>query len=135
MATIGVCGDNCDVCPRYHATKSGKIEDLEKIKSLYVRLGMRKESSLAAELACNSCSPEKPCAYPDLLQCANSKRMKNCGFCCEYPCGKINAVFAKTDSWLDAIQGSCTEEEFQMLAKAFGKKKCYLDEIHKEKHS
>jgi hypothetical protein len=133
MENIGVCGDNCDLCPRYNATRSGKIEDLEKLKSFYIKLGLRTGSSPAAELACTGCSPKNRCAYPDLVQCANGKGIKNCGCCDAYPCGKINAVFSKTDSWLDTIKSKCTDEEYQFLIKAFCKKKYYLDGIHAAK--
>jgi hypothetical protein len=52
MATIGICGDNCLFCPRYLATLSGKTEELERVKELWARLGLREPSILAQDLIC-----------------------------------------------------------------------------------
>lgn len=41
MSLIGVCGDNCSYCPRYIATRSGKADELEEVKELWARLGLR----------------------------------------------------------------------------------------------
>ena len=74
MNKIGVCGDHCSYCPRYIATMSGNIEELEKVKGLWVRLGWRDESFPAHKLVCYGCSPEIKCAYPELRNCADGKK-------------------------------------------------------------
>ena len=93
---IGICGDNCSFCPRYVATQKGSMEELEKVKDLWVRLKLRNPDFPAEGMICNGCSPENNCAYKELRTCVSIRKVKNCGFCDEYPCKLIKEVFDKT---------------------------------------
>lgn len=130
MNKIGVCGDNCSYCPRYIATLSGNIEELEKVKELWVRIGWRDESFSAENLVCHGCMSEVKCAYPELRNCAYEKKLSNCGLCDNYPCELVNAAFERTKN-LESKAGSvCTLKEMDILNKAFLHKKRTLDQIH-----
>ncbi len=130
MDNIGVCGDNCSCCPRYIATLSGDFEEFKKVKELWVRLGWRDESSPVEELACNGCSLKVKCAYPELRNCADGKKISNCGLCDNYPCESVNAAYKRTERLVSVAKGVCNTEEMDILNKAFFHKKQTLDQIH-----
>ena len=131
MDKIGVCGDNCSYCPRYIATLSDNLEELERVKELWVRLGWREKSFSAEKLVCQGCTPEVKCAYPELRNCAYEKKIHTCGLCDEYPCGLVNAAFERTKILTSDAVRVCTPEEMDILNKAFLHKKQTLDEINK----
>ncbi len=130
MVKIGVCGDNCSYCPRYIATLSGNIEELEKVKELWVRLGWRVESFPADKLVCYGCSPEVKCAYPELSNCAYEKKIPNCGLCDNYPCDLVNTAYERTKRLTANARSVCNREEMDILNKAFLNKKRTLDKIN-----
>jgi hypothetical protein len=130
MPKIGICGDDCDACPRYQATRSGKTGELEKVRELWERIGLRDALFPAEKLACAGCSPANSCAYPDLLKCTHNRAVENCGFCGSYPCDRLTAVFGKSERWKREIAEKATPEEYRQLSTAFCKKKDNLDGIH-----
>lgn len=129
---VGVCGDNCFYCPRYKATKSGSAEELEKVKALWVRLGLRDPDFPVQDMACYGCIPENNCAYVKLRTCVGEKRVENCGFCNEYPCELINTAFDQSEKLRSHASRVCTQEEMGMLYRAFFSKKEYFDKIYKK---
>ena len=133
MNMIGICGDNCAYCPRYTATQNGRKIEMEKVKELWVRLGLRDHDFPAKEMACHGCIPGNNCAYSDLCTCVIARAHKNCGFCDEYPCNLLNRVFDKSEKLKSLAATVCTQEEMDMLYKAFFSKKEYFDGIH-QKH-
>jgi len=133
MDMYGICGDNCAYCPRYIATQNGRKIELGKVKELWVRLGLRDHDVAIEEMVCNGCIPEKNCAYSDLRTCVSAKAHENCGFCDEYPCKLLNKVFDKSEKLKSLAAKVCTQEEMDMLNKAFFSKKEYFDRIH-QKH-
>ena len=130
---IGTCGDNCEFCPRYVATQKGGMDVFEKVKELWVRLGLRKADFPAEGLICNGCRPENNCAYQELRSCVNAGKVKNCGFCDEYPCKLIKDAFDKSEKLRLHAENVCTQEELDILNKAFFMKKAYFDGIHKKR--
>lgn len=133
MNMIGICGDNCACCPRYIATQNGKKTELEKVKELWVRLGLRDHDFPVKDMTCHGCLPENKCAYAELRTCVSVKALKNCGSCDEYPCKLINSAFDKSEKLKSHAKKVCTQEEMDMLHKAFFSKKQYFDRIH-QKH-
>ncbi len=126
---ISICGENCTFCPRYVATQSGSMDELEKVKELWVRLGLRNPDFPAEGLRCNGCRPENNCAYQELRSCVNGRKIKNCGFCDEYPCKFVIEVFDKTEKLRLRAEKVCTKEELENLNKSFFSKKEYFDGI------
>jgi hypothetical protein len=53
---IGICGDNCSLCPRYLATQDGSAGELEKVKELWVKLGLRDPAFPAQGVGCGNTS-------------------------------------------------------------------------------
>jgi hypothetical protein len=130
MSTIGVCGDNCSCCPRYIATQEGSIEELRKVKELWVRLGFRDPDFPDQDMTCFGCRPENKCAYYEVRSCAYGKGIDNCGLCQDYPCELINAVFEKSENVKFHASRVCASEEMDVLTGAFFSKRKNLDEIH-----
>ncbi|MBT0664665.1 DUF3795 domain-containing protein [Geobacter pelophilus] len=130
MNKIGICGDNCMFCPRYLASQNGGIKELEEVKELWVRLGLRASAVSPQDMACYGCRPENNCAYPEVRACANGKGIDNCGLCQEYPCELLNAVFEKSEELRSHAVRFCTPEEMDALHKAFCCKRQNLDRVH-----
>jgi hypothetical protein len=133
MATMGICGDNCLYCPRYLATQSGKTEELEKVKELWLRLGLRDRALPAQDLVCHGCAPESKCAYPELRACVYERGLGNCGLCADYPCKLVIAAFEKTEGLRSQAVAVCTPEEMEALQKAFFSKRENLEKKRHEK--
>jgi len=130
MFPIGVCGDNCSYCPRYIATQDGGGNELERVKELYVRLGLGDPNFPAQDLACHGCKPDSKCTYSELRACAGEKGIDNCGFCVGYPCKLVNAAFEKTERLRSHAASICTSEEMDVLDKAFFSKRKNLEQVH-----
>lgn len=129
MNHIGICGDNCEFCPRYVATLKGDSEALAEVRELWVRLGLREPTCTDEEMACRGCRTENNCAYPEVRACVWGKGIESCGFCEAYPCRLIEAVFRKTEKLRDEVARLCTNEEMQALGKAFLMKRKNLDRV------
>jgi hypothetical protein len=134
MSMIGICGDNCEYCPRYRATQNGTVSDLEKVKELWVRLGLRDHDFPVIDMACHGCKSENKCAYLELCTCVNTKGLKNCGLCDDYPCKLINKAFDKSERLKILTSKVCSQEEMDVFHKAFFSKKEYFDRIHQKHH-
>ena len=105
---------------------------MEKIKELWVRLGLRDSDYPAQDLVCDGCRPGNMCAYSELLACTNERAIDNCGMCNEYPCSLILAAFEKSDKLHVNAVKVCTTAEMAMLKKAFFMKRQTLNQIHWE---
>ena len=133
MNMIGICGDNCTYCPRFIATQNDRKIELEKVKELWVRLGLRNPDFPVKDMACHGCLPKNKCAYTKLRACVSAKALENCGSCDEYPCILINSAFDKSEKFKSYANKVCTQEEMDMLHKAFFSKKEYFDHMHRKK--
>ena len=96
MDNIGYCGDDCELCPRYIATKSNDVEKLKKAAVLWEKVGLNDKIVTPEQMICNGCASLEHCHYNDIRECAKDKEISNCGKCNDYPCDKINGVFNKT---------------------------------------
>ena len=132
MNIIGICGDNCTYCPRYIATRSGRAQELEKVKELWVRIGLRDHDFPVQDMACHGCMPENRCAYTELVACVRAKGHENCGMCDDFPCKIMNSVFDNSEKFKSHTNKVCTQVEMDMLNKAFFSKKEYFDHMHRK---
>ena len=135
MAYIGYCGDDCEQCPRYIATKSGDRGKLKEAAELWQKVGLNDKIVTPEEMICHGCASLEKCHYNDIRECAKNKKIDNCGKCIEYPCEKINAVFDKTSSYAHQCKEACTASDYERLNEAFFLKKKRLDAIHSEHES
>ena len=130
MAYIGYCGDDCEQCPRYIATKSNDREKLKEAAVLWRKVGLRENIAKPEEMICHGCASLETCHYNDIRECGKAKQIDNCGKCMEYPCNKINAVFEKTGFYAQQCKEACAASDYERLNKAFFLKKERLDAVH-----
>jgi hypothetical protein len=130
MKKIGACGDNCSECLRYQATISNNQADLQRVKELWVALGLRKPNVDPQEMKCFGCCKENHCIYSELFDCVFGKKIDNCGQCTEYPCAITEAVFKQTEKRRQLYKKIGSVKERDSFIKAFLCKKANLDEIH-----
>src|SRR4051812_43742746 len=98
MKTIAFCGNDCEKCPRYRATKSGDAGELRRVAELWYRNGLRDRVVAPEEIACDGCSPDKSCVHA-VAACAAAKGLSHCGRCAEFPCARVEAMFARTEEF------------------------------------
>ena len=127
---LAMCGDDCDLCPRYLATRSGDERELKRIAEIWQRAGWRTGDVQPREMTCTGCSPQNQCIY-SIAQCAAEKGIESCGVCAEYPCPKISEAFAKTDLSAQKCKTLFPAELYDQLRRAFFLKKAHLDAIHR----
>ena len=132
MLKLAFCGDDCNVCPRYIATQSGKTERLKEVATMWQRAGWRDAIVPHEEMICHGCALVKWCRYDDIRKCARENGIDNCGKCNNYPCKKIQKVFEQSDSYAKACKENCSKEDYECFHKAFFSKKEKLDRVHKE---
>jgi len=125
---ISICGDVCSECPRYIATRSNDIGELEKVAELWFRVGFRDSVVSAGEMQCNGCNRQKPCGY-GLNRCEQSGKGNNCGECPSFPCAKVDAVLEKTDRVAEECKTKCSATEYESLRRAFFGKREILTKI------
>jgi hypothetical protein len=126
---ISICGDVCSECPRFIATKSNDIAELENIAGLWYRLGFRDRILSPENLKCTGCSKDKLCSY-NLNSCEHLANKNNCGECDHFPCDKINQAFQKTDKTNEVCKNICSDSEYNGLCRAFLMKRQILTEIN-----
>lgn len=107
------------------------MTELDKVKDLWVRLGLRDLDFPVENMACHGCMPGNKCAYTDLWACIGTKGYENCGLCEEYPCERITSAFGKSEDLESRASKVCSQDEMDMLRKAFFAKKEYFDRINR----
>lgn len=119
---ITICGDCCDVCPRYTAKSE---EELEAVARLWYRVGWRDTIVTKDEIKCTGCSSHKECTY-QLVSCVKDHQVDKCNQCVEFPCNKIHIMLDKTKKSQELCKSLCMPEEFNILSKAFFEKEINL---------
>ena len=115
------------------ATQNGGMEELEKVKELWVRLGLRTSDFPVEDMVCHGCKPDNECAYTELRACVSTKLYDNCGLCDEYPCKLVQSTFNRSEELKIRVENACTQEEKKILQKAFFSKKEDLDRIYQRR--
>jgi hypothetical protein len=129
--TLAACGNRCDFCPRFIATQNGDISDLNIVARLWFEVGWRGSVVDAEEIKCNGCRAENLCRY-SISQCAEEKKVGNCGKCSQYPCENISKAFEKTLLYNQECKEKFPKELYSVFQEAFFFKKENLDKTNKE---
>ena len=133
MPGLGFCGDDCNYCPRYIATRSGDVERLKEVAALWKIIGWRDTIVSPEEMTCRGCSSVNRCTL-GIRECALEKGIENCGKCNDYPCEKILKIFKENNLLADNCKELLSEKDNECFQKAFFDKKERLDRIYKEFH-
>ena len=120
---LAACGNDCAVCPR-HLPKSE--EKLRHTAELWLKIGYRDHLVTNEEISCEGCKPENWCRY-HVIECTTKRNIAHCGECSAYPCDNIKECFAVTNSFVPTCKAACTEEEFEVMKKAFFEKQENLE--------
>lgn len=115
---IAYCGLNCSTCRIYLATRE---KDLKKQREMregvarYIREHFDSKTRLEDITDCDGCTVKggrlfSGCQKCEVRKCARDKGLKNCAYCSEYPCEKLNKLYdsggveADAKKRLDAIK-------------------------------
>ena len=131
MTGLGFCGDDCNYCPRYIATRSGDVEQLKEVAALWKIIGWQDTIVSPEEMACHGCSSVNQCTL-GIKECAIGKGVDNCGKCNDYPCEKILKIFKENNLLADNCKELLSKKDNKFFQKAFFNKKERLDSINKE---
>ncbi len=119
---IAACGNDCSVCPRYNKPPYQKTEkELRHTAELWMKIGYRDHVVTNEEIQCTGCKPENWCRYK-VVKCTMEHGVDNCGMCPEYPCENIRECFEVTKSFEPMCKKMCTDEEYEIMRKAFFEK-------------
>ena len=103
-------------------------EELFNIATLWYKIGYRDKVVINNEIKCNGCTIKNFCRY-NIIDCTQKHSVQNCGECSEYPCSKIIKAFEKTMLFEPKCKEVCTEQEYEIMSKAFFCKKHNLDRV------
>jgi len=131
MEHLAFCGDDCGICPRYAATRSGDIAGLRKAAEIWYAVGWRDVTKSPEDMVCHGCLAIAKCTY-GIRECAQKKGIANCGRCDDYPCDILKQAFERTKGYELICQARCIPEDHTLLLAAFFKKKEKLDKINEE---
>ena len=134
MQHLGICGDDCSLCPRYTATQSNDINLLRKVAALWYRTGFRDRMVSEEEIICHGCQSASDCAFEDLKNCASNRQINNCGECRDYPCIIIKKVFEQIKPTAERCKMKCSDIEYHQFHQSFFLKKKNLDRIHQKRY-
>ena len=96
---IAYCGLDCMRCPAYMATQKGDKNEIEKVAKSWSTDSM---SFTPEEILCDGCNAEGRkfswCENCPIRICCREKGLKNCAYCEEYVCDKLQNTFDKSPS-------------------------------------
>ena len=126
---IAACGNECSACPRYVSHPYEKTDqELSHTAELWMKIGYRDHIVSIEEIACTGCKPENWCRY-HAVKCCEEKRIKTCAECNEYPCSNIQDCFAVTKSFEPKCRQVCSDQEYEILKRAFFEKEQNLKKL------
>lgn len=132
MSIIAACGNDCSACPRYVKHPYEKTgQELQRTAELWMKIGYRDHVVSNEEIACTGCKADNWCRYK-VVECCTSKGIKTCAECSEYPCNNMKDCFGVTASFEPKCRLVCTEDEYDMLKKAFFEKDKNLKSLRGE---
>ena len=93
---IGFCGIVCTECPAFLATQKDDDYERSKVAELWSR--QYNAEIGAEEINCDGCLLEggrlfSYCKICEIRKCGQEKGLKNCAYCDEYACEKLNKFF------------------------------------------
>lgn len=105
---IAYCGLVCSECPAYIATQNDDQALRAKTAEEWSRqygLVMKPE-----DINCDGCIAEggrqiSYCRECPIRTCGVAKEVENCGFCADYPCGKLEEFFANVAAARETLDG------------------------------
>ena len=94
---IAVCGLDCHECGAFLATQDNDDQKRAEVAQEWSRLF--KVEIKPEDINCDGCQSIgglvfNYCNVCEIRKCGKEKGLKNCGYCGEYPCHKLNFIFS-----------------------------------------
>ncbi len=129
---LSMCGNRCDLCPRYIATKLGSPSELKRVAGLWHMLGWRDRVVTSGEISCAGCGSSRSCAY-EIRVCADKQGVEHCGDCGQFPCGTVTEAFEKSARYEEICRERCEGGDYAQLKRAFFEKRKNLESAGKDR--
>ena len=105
---IAVCGIKCNECQAFLATQEN-----DDLKRKEVAEKWSEEFQVAfkpRDINCDGCTSGKEHLFShshicEVRKCGREKQLKNCAYCTEYPCPKLNEWFRTVPQGKAALDG------------------------------
>jgi hypothetical protein len=93
---IGFCGIVCTECPTFLATQKDDDNERKRVAEQWSK--QFGEKIKPEDINCDGCLSEggrlfSYCQVCEIRKCGQEKRLKNCAYCDEYACEKLNKFF------------------------------------------
>ena len=93
---ISFCGIVCSECPGFLATQKDDDEEKRKVAELWSK--QYNTEIKPEDVNCDGCLSESGrlighCKVCEIRKCGQDKMLKNCAYCDEYACEKLNKFF------------------------------------------
>ena len=94
---IAHCGLNCNECGAFLATQEN--DDLKRAEVSQEWSKLFKVEIKPEDINCEGCQSDRGrvfnyCKVCEIRMCGKEKGLKNCGYCGDYPCRKLNFIFS-----------------------------------------
>ena len=105
---IAFCGINCSSCPAFIATQKDDDDERRKVAELWSKAY---DANLKPEdINCNGCiSKSEPffshCQVCEIRKCGQERNLKNCAFCEDYACEKLNRLLEMVPEAKNMLEG------------------------------
>ncbi len=93
---VAFCGITCSECPAFLATQKDDDNERKKIAEMWSK--QFNEEIKPEGINCDGCLLESDrlfsyCRVCEIRKCAQEKEVKNCAYCDDYVCEKLNNFF------------------------------------------
>src|SRR4030043_1333771 len=93
---ISICGIICSECPAFIATKNN--DDNKRKETAQLWSERYKEDIKPEDINCEGCATESKikfnyCNVCEIRKCGQENKVKNCAYCGEYICEKLDEFF------------------------------------------
>jgi hypothetical protein len=112
-------------------TQSRDTEKLKTVAEIWEKVGWCDTVLEPEGISCRGCASVDWCGLY-IKQYAQEKGVDNCGKCRDYPCEKLERIFAGNKLLAVSCRDFLSEEEYESFHRAFFTKKERLDKVNKE---
>lgn len=92
---IGFCGLICSECPAYLATQKDDDNERKKVAEMWSK--EFNETIKSEDINCDGCLDDERvfnyCKKCEIRKCGLEKNLKNCAYCDDYACEKLEKFF------------------------------------------
>jgi len=107
---VAYCGIVCSDCPVLTATQKDDDSERRRVADMFTKqYGTEYKPE---DISCDGCLADGPrifsyCGVCKIRECAKERKVENCVFCSEYPCGilsELHHAYSKAEATLGEIR-------------------------------